>query len=144
MARRIIFHQLGQENLQIVSPASDDDAGVALAIEKSVMPNTDKWFIVDHTDLPSDRYFRNAWTHSDGKPTIDIDKAKAIKLAAIRRDRNAALDATDKEVAKLTDQGADLTAIRTKRQALRDLPQTVKLDGLSADDLKGLDPLSKI
>lgn len=140
--KRIVFEQAGQSNIQIVSPVTDDDATLAFVIEQSVKPNTDKWFVVDDADIPSDRYFRNAWKISNGKVSVDIEKAKSIKLQEIRLKRNSALDASDKEIAKLTDQGADLTEMRAKRQALRDIPQTIKLDGLTPEELKSLDPIN--
>ncbi len=140
--KRIAYKQNGITH--IVSPAQDDDAFVAFVIDKDVRPNAAEWFIVEHDEIPFDRYFRDAWDLVDGKVVVDVDKAKSIKLDRIRIDRNKALDASDKEVAKLMDQGSDLTAIRGRRQALRDIPQTINLDGLSAEELKNLDPIKDI
>lgn len=148
MAKRIIFNQLGHENIQIVTPISDAPEHIELALEKAVRPNTDQWFIVEDSDIPSDRHFRNAWKIKSDNKGVDVDlpKAQAMTLERIRSQRNAALDATDKEMAKLTEQGknAEANALKVKRQILRDLPAVLNLSGMTAEELKNYDPVSEI
>lgn len=145
MARRIVYKQ-GDE-IRIVSPAQDDDEFFNFVLEKDVKPNAAEWWIFDETEFPQDRYFRNAW-HLDqnNKVGIHMGKAKNQKMEEIRLKRNAALDATDKEMAKLTEQGrnAESNALKAKRQALRDLPQTINLEGLTPDQLKAFDPVGDL
>lgn len=81
----------------------------------------------DADSLPQSRRFRNAWRHDGEKPVVNLPLARAQVLSEIRAERNAKLDASDKELARLTDVGSakELEDIKAKRQALRDLPAVV-------------------
>lgn len=91
-----------------------------------------EWRYGDKSELPDDRYFRNAWTDSAAKKKIDIDipAAKDVQLDKIREARAqkfvdlgfpTRLD-PDLEAAILPE------ATLIKLQELRDLPQTVAPD----------------
>jgi hypothetical protein len=145
MARRIVYKQ-GDE-IRIVSPAQDDDDFFNFVLEKDVKPNAAEWWILDETEFPYDRYFRNAW-HVTPSGGVDVhpEKAKTQRMAEIRKQRNEALDATDKDMARLTEQGknAEANALKAKRQTLRDLPNNISLDGLTPDQLKNFDPVGDL
>lgn len=80
-------------------------------------------------DLPG-RRFRNAWRPAGGKVIVHMPLAREQVLAEIRTERNARLDASDREQARLADVGtkAEVDAIKLQRQALRDLPEAVAAD----------------
>ena len=76
--------------------------------------------VVDDTDIPQDRTFRNAWSASGGAVGVDMPKARHVHMARIRSARNKKLAALDVEQL----QGKDVAA---EKQRLRDLPQTFDL-----------------
>ena len=80
-------------------------------------------------DVPSDRYFRNAWT--DALPgtqiDVDMDKARVIHRTHIRRSRDKELARLDIEQLKVLTDPVKLQEIEAQKQILRDLPQTFDL-----------------
>lgn len=136
MANRIVW-QAPDGSLRITIPADPQAdlnavAAHALAVDPSLaecarLPD------VYAAELPS-RRFRNCWRHTD-KVTVDVPLARGQLLAEVRVERNAKLDATDKEAARLADVGTkqEQDALKAKRQALRDLPAVVtsELDSLN-------------
>lgn len=63
----------------------------------------------------------------DGRPRVNMAKARPIKTDRIRVERNARLTATDAEVSKFD--GATIPGpLRAKRQALRNLPAVIQAD----------------
>jgi len=103
------------------------------------------WHEIKPKDLPQDRTFRNAWA-SDGKSvSVNFQKARTLKLASIRSERDQRLQATDGEMMRLQEQctQAQIGAFKAKRQTLRDIPQTVspQLDAIDdADTLRDFQP----
>lgn len=83
---------------------------------------------IDISLIPENKEFRGAWCNVTEESRIDIDCAKArdIKLEQLRVKRNEALDALDKEQARASDLGLDTTAIKTKKQKLRDATNGLK------------------
>lgn len=79
--------------------------------------------VIEESAIPTDRFFRNAWT--DDKPTktvdIDIPKAKEIKRNHFRDLRVALLTCLDIDFMKALEQGKPTKAISDKKQALRDV-----------------------
>ena len=87
----------------------------------------------EDSDLPSDRYFRNAWEWSEmdtgGAPKVNMTKARAIHMDVIREARNAELIKTDLPFMRAVETG-DTNAqamITSEKQTLRDIPQTFDL-----------------
>jgi hypothetical protein len=74
MTRRVVWYDSDLGHVRILVPYFDapevrlagesDDDFLARVIAKSV-PDGMTYHIVEHTDLPTDRYFRNAWEWSD-------------------------------------------------------------------------------
>lgn len=86
---------------------------------------------VNIEDLPTDRYFRNAWDHD---LNINMDKAREIQMENIRKARNEALEVLDIETLK----GIDVQA---EKQVLRDIPLTFDLSvAKTPEELKNLWP----
>lgn len=98
------------------------------------------WRIINPSEIPQDRTFRNAWIDGAGKIEHDMDTARDIHMARIRIARNAKLVETDKSVAALD--GSSLPAeLKAFRQKLRDIPQTLDLTKASTiEELKALWP----
>ena len=95
----------------------------------------------DYVDEQTDRSFRNAWkdTHGQGKPDVDMDKAKAIHRDRLRAARTDLLEALDAEWMQ-ADETNDLQAkalIRIEKQRLRDITNDPRIDAAqTTDDLK--------
>lgn len=72
--------------------------------------------------------YREAWDWTTPKPEIDIDmpKARDIALRHLRRKRDAELSRLDVEEMKAADNAEILARVRSKKQALRDMPVTVQ------------------
>lgn len=90
-----------------------------------VLPEGD--IVLDASELPDAKY-RECWREKNGQIVVDLDLARAKKLAELRAIRDEKLAETDKEWMKLASQGQDLTAINAKKQALRDLPEQMESD----------------
>lgn len=122
---------------EFISNGGDFDALVSSSVPKDASRE-----VVDIDDIPTDRYFRNAWRLNNGIE-IDIDKARAIHLNNLREIRNKKLESFDvpfqralesKDVPKQDE-------IAAQKQALRDMPKSVDLSVLSApESLKAFMP----
>ena len=75
--------------------------------------------IVDEADIPSDRYFRNAWVMGDCCVEQDLDKCKEIGHDHRRAARAEEFAPYDEVIMKQIP-GADHTAAEAARQAIRD------------------------
>ncbi len=88
--------------------------------------------IVDASEMPADRIFRNAWGY-DLKE--DLVKSREIKKDMLRRDRVPLLADLDVEFTRAQETGADTTDIIARKQILRDV--TDLCDGAATiDELK--------
>lgn len=79
---------------------------------------------------PKNRIFRDAWTIQNNKIIINERKAKEIHLSRIRERRNEKLKELDQEQLRFLTDNWKTQEIETKKQALRDLPQTFNLENL--------------
>lgn len=125
----------GDGTVGILAPAPDCDLTLAEIIEKDA-PKEKSNRIVDRSKIPTDRYFRAAWTDDNPTETVDVDmdRARIVHMDNIRRVRNRELERLDKEQLK----GNDVAA---EKQVLRDLPANFDLSGPSTpEDLKALWP----
>ena len=92
--------------------------------------------IVEDSDLPG-RKFRNAWKQdAEGKPQVDMPKARDLHMDRIRVIRNEELQKEDINFQRAieADDASAKTAVATKKQALRDLPATFDLNGAGTDE----------
>jgi len=99
----------------------------------------------EESDLPTDRYFRNAWEWVEGlKPVnVNMSKARDIHMDAIRKVRNVELIKTDVPYLRALE-AKDTSAqarIAAEKQVLRDIPQTFDLASRTPAQLKGLWPV---
>jgi hypothetical protein len=89
---------------------------------------------IQKSDIPVDRYFREAWVSGDKPIDIDMNKARNIHMDRIRRARDEKLKALDVETLKGND-------VHAQKQVLRDIPQTFDLTiATTPEELKALWP----
>jgi len=89
--------------------------------------------------VPSDRFFRDAWSLSGDVITEDLAVAKEIFRDKIREVRNPLLAALDADYMKALEDGdtAAQSAIATVKQTLRDAPASSAIDAATTiDELK--------
>jgi hypothetical protein len=81
--------------------------------------------------LPGDRTYRDAWTDTASGVDHDMSKARAVHLNLVRHARAVKLEALDRDFARAFGQGnrQEADSIEAQRQTLRDLPQTLDVDG---------------
>jgi hypothetical protein len=110
-----------------------EDEAVARYIAGVVPPGADPQ-VVTIDDLPIgilQRRYRAAWTLADGTVSIDMEKARDVHLAALRRARDAELKRLDVEESKAADDAQALAVVRSRKATLRDMPLLVA-DSLNA------------
>jgi len=105
---------------------SSDDEVWAWIIKKDVEPlcvqHNVHYKFIDKTELPADRdYFFAAYEWKDNRIQINLEKAYEVKRKQFRVLRTSKLEALDKEVMRALEDGQDITVIRDKKQALRDV-----------------------
>ena len=109
---RIIF-QSESGGVAVVVPTGS----VELAL-KDVPPGV-PYEIVDVADIPSDRYFRNAWVIGDGCVEHDLEQCRAIGHDKRRAARTEEFAPFDEIIAKQIP-GADAVEAEAARQEIRD------------------------
>lgn len=90
-----------------------------------------------------DRYFRDACEDTGKEVIVNMDKARAVKLAKIRASRNAELTKLDLDslIAIEAGDSSEQTRVSGLKQTLRDIPATFDLDKLGTPEtLKGAWP----
>ena len=92
--------------------------------------------LADHDGPFPSRIFRNCWRESAGKIGINMPLARIQRMAEIRAERDALLDESDKDKARLDDVGTanQKQAMATYRQALRDLPASVDVESITTPE----------
>jgi len=60
---------------------------------------------LDESEMPEDRYFRDAWIDKEGKLHVDLDKSLAIHQNVLRELRKPKLEALDVEATIATEEG---------------------------------------
>jgi len=112
----IIYNHEGR--LSVFRPADKNADLTALA--KQVVPAGISFEIVNDTDIPTDRTFRNAWEHDTSKAATKVKtnmvKAKVIAHTQRRATRDEAFKPLDREATV----PSLLKAAEVKRQAIRD------------------------
>ena len=126
--KRIIY-QNETGGVSIIIPTES----VELALKD--VPEGVPYEIVDAADIPSDRYFRNAWVMGDCCVEHDLDKCKEIGHD-LRRAARAEEFAPYDEVIMKQIPGADATAAEDARQQIRDKYALIQdvIEGASTPD----------
>lgn len=115
-----------------VGPMTDEQYE-AHVLKKSVPEGRPYRFLEDE-DIPSTREFRNAWedTQPGNQVDISLEKARDIKLAELRREREELFKKNDRDFIIAQQQGQPTDAIKVRAQQLRDATNPLK-----ALDVKG-------
>ena len=109
---RIIF-QSESGGVSVIVPTGS----VELALKD--VPEGVPYEIVEATDIPSDRYFRNAWIADGAAVAVDLGKAKDIGHDIRRQQRSEEFQPFDEIIAKQIP-GADALAAEAARAEIRD------------------------
>ena len=110
--KRIIY-QNETGGISVIIPTES----VELALKD--VPEGVPYEIVDEADIPSDRYFRNAWVMGDCCIEHDLDKCKTLGHDLRRQQRAEEFKPYDEMIMKQIP-GADHAAAEAARQAIRD------------------------
>ena len=130
-------------NLEILIPAyndgarsaddTDDDLLERLIARKQAdggIPSVASYRIIDHSEVPSDRIFRDSWEDTGTGPVqVNLPKARGIHMDRIRQVRNAELVKKDVDFMRAIEAGdtSAQSTIAAEKQTLRDIPQTYNL-----------------
>lgn len=126
--KRIIY-QNETGGVSIIIPTES----VELALKD--VPEGVPYEIVDAADIPSDRYFRNAWVMGDCCVEHDLDKCKEIGHDIRRQQRAEEFKPYDDIIAKQIP-GVDAAEAEAKRQEIRDKYALIQdvIEGASTPD----------
>ena len=127
--------------MSVVHPAKG--VSTARALSKSVPGSASRTAVIDDSQLPAFRTFRNAWKIALGVVDHDMPKARAIRMAQIRKVRDAELEKKDVEVLRYITNPTELARIEAEKQPLRDIPANIQatVDAAStAEDLRNVWP----
>ena len=130
---QLITYKQDNGTVAIIQPTEEALATMTLAqIAVKDVPAGVSYKIVNDSDIPSDRTFRNAWKDD---LTVDMPKAQVITKDRLRAERKPLLQALDvAQLRNLADPVA-LANIESKKQVLRDA--TKQVDSLTTlDELK--------
>ena len=100
-----------------------------------VVPAGAKYEIVSEADIPSDRFFRNAWVIGDCCVDHDLDKCKALGHDLRRQQRAEEFKPYDEVIAKQIP-GNDSVQAEEARQSIREKYALIQdvIDGASTPD----------
>lgn len=109
-------------------------------VEKNQLQK-DSYYFAEISQLPSDRYFRNAWEHDEKNETVSINtlKAKEVKKNVFRELRKPLLEKLDVDFMRALEKNIDPSEINQKKQTLRDVTGIQLPNNL--DDLKNFTPV---
>ena len=101
--------------------------------------------IITSDQLPQDKYFRPAWKFDGAFVVIDTTRARQRHLDKLRRVRNVKLQDSDPDYIRALEQDdqTKLTALKTYRQALRDIPQTISAElqaAITPNEIRSIQP----
>jgi len=135
MNQRIIYSTDSGVSIIIPTPEALQTLTIDDIAKKDV-PAGVAYKIVDTTDIPTDRTFRNAWKDD---LTVDMPKAQEITKDRLRAERTPLLLAQDVAYSRATETGADTTAIVAEKNRLRDVTKLVDTVA-TLEELKALTP----
>ena len=122
------------------------DANIDAEIAKSAFTSAPVGWrrIVNETEIPTDRYFRNAWKDAAGRLDVDMPKAREIhrdRLRALRAPLLAALDTEYMRADEFPVNAQAKNIIARKKQALRDVTADPAIDAAATpEELKAVIP----
>lgn len=121
MSKKIVYKG-PNGRLCVVSPAAGCGLTVEQIAEKDV-PKGVPYSIVDESEMPLDRVFRDAWSLSDGRVLVDMPRAREIHRQRLRAIRKPLLESLDADFMRAVENGdqAGQKAVATMKRSLRDI-----------------------
>ena len=140
--QRIVYRD--GDGVSVVMPTPEFCANPANTIDmllKKCVPEGVHFEVHQAEDMPTDRYFRNAWK-LDGGVSVDLEQAQKIHMINLRVIRNEKLAELDVPFQRaLEDKDIIMQDnIATKKNKLRDMPRNVDLSGLTLEEIKAFIP----
>jgi len=132
---KVIIYQNSDGHATIVHRANQSISFEDLA--KKVVPSGTSYEIVEDTQIPSDRTFRNAWVKGSGVVNEDVTKAKVL-AHDIRREKRLTEFIPHDEIIMLNVPGTDATAAETERVKIRTKYETMQTNIDNATDIAGI------
>lgn len=129
-------------SIQCCTPTNESDDFIAMVISKDIPKDATNVVVLDSDKIKANPNFYEAWTIVNNDIQIDMNAAGNCKLKKIRDERDLILQSTDIPYNVGVERGKDVSSLRMKRQALRDLPNNISFSGLSLDQIDHLDPLA--
>lgn len=123
-------------------PESLSDEEILQRAMKGIPQDASDVQIIEESEIPSDRYFRNAWVAGQGTVTHDLEKCKDIQKEVLRSKRKPRLEALDSEFMKALESGdsAKQQSVAAEKQRLRDITKHPSLLGaLTPEAIKAVD-----
>lgn len=108
-----------------------------------VPPTAQDVHVVDVKDIPTDRSFRNAWSHKAGVISVHMDKARDIHRGKLRAARQPMLQQLDVEYQRAHERGDEehMKTVAVAKQVLRDVTQHPDIDAAQTpNELKAIWP----
>lgn len=127
MAKVLVYED--ENGVKVVVPVLQPGQNEARALELAALPVLGRApMVIDSKAVPVDRDYRAAWAISGNAVVEDLVKARQVAMGRCRAQRDAKLAASDGAMLKAQETGTqqDVNAMKTKRQALRDLPATIQ------------------
>ncbi len=132
-----ILYQNPDGSVAVLIPAPDCGLTLEEIAAKDLPPDVTVYHLVEESDIPTDRTFRNAWTLQDGLLGHDMTKCMDLTKSRLRAARKPLLEAQDVLFQRALETGADTTAIVAEKQRLRDVTKLVTPE-LTIEELKGV------
>ena len=139
MTKRIVYTR-SDGGVSIVCPAPEyvaqfatETDAIAAIRAKDVPAEATNVHVCDETAVPASRRFRNCWRQVGATPpSVSMPLARVQRLAEIRAERDKLLALSDSQVVRAQEIGtpAEIAALKTYRQSLRDIPQTTVLGSI--------------
>ena len=129
MAKIIYTNDNG--NMVVITPVSTELTVEEIAAKD--VPAGKSYTIVEDSQVPTDRSFRDAWALSDGSIQVEMTKAKDLMRDKIREVRKDLLASEDVEFMRAveTANAYAQAASAARKQALRDAPSASAISNAS-------------
>lgn len=138
MEKRIVYTR-PDGGVSVVVPATDYLEEVYI---KSIPADATNVHECLASDIPASRAFRDAWKQAADKSLeVDMPKARIMVTDQVRAERDKRLVAEDVAYMRADELGnaAEKQKVKTKKQKLRDLPDTIQSELASIDKAEQLE-----
>lgn len=122
---KVILYTTEDGYLAEVVPSENCGLTIEEVASKDV-PEGIPYEIVDASDIPADRSFRDAWEWYPNLGVVtNVFKARSIVKDRLREQRKPMLEALDIQFMQLLESGQDTSGVVARKQLLRDAPDAV-------------------